>query len=624
MNDDNSQAIEIAVARADRRFRESLGYLQGHLSVLRRSGLDAEQRAALQAVEQSTSEIVLALEQLGDVVSGASSAQAQSFRFDLKRSLHWVHRQFQGRARANGISFEVVVGEQTPSSLIGDARRLRSILISLIDNAIRHTRTPAGVTLRVTPMDNSPGTEIALRFEVLDGGPGLSQELQQSLKNSAEGLDHEIAPSLAVVQQRLLSLGSRLVVQNTGTSGTHLTFDLRFQGGATPKDSSSRSSLQGRRVLIVDHSLANSRLLEKSLRHAGATCQCCSSLAESLAFLDTGELPDAIVLDGELADATDHTAAAALVEATQASEACVPLLLLASAAKRGDGSLFRDLGCRAYMVKPLQPEQILEALAAALARGPSQSFITTHSLEETAQLSANILLLADEPLVAHQVERLLSDAGHRHTRSAATNEGVTSLGAELKFDLILVDRAVKALDLLQVLDQRFPGVPRIVLVPPDEPTSSKLLAQGFDELLYKPIRSWELSQAVFRWSGRKLQRASNSTPEPESDPPIRLQVLDEATDGDKDLQAEMISVFCEDVASSFERIATALSEGQMKTVHTEAHSVKGSAPYFGADTLAALTQALELESDRGDVTRCRSVFEECQTEFKRIQNFFEH
>ncbi len=605
------------MSRTDRRVRESLDYLQGHLSVLRRTGLDAAQRSALQAVEQSTGEVVLALEQLGDLVHGSAEEPAQSFRFDLKRSLDWVKRQFQSRARAHGISFAVEMDPDTPSLLLGDARRLRSVLVNLLDNALRYTSS-GGVTLRVRPVHVPIDSQAVLSFEVSDSGRGLPEQLREDFLLHGFQPTGETAPSLAITERWLESMGAKLSYSPVFPDGSRFSFELTFthQSGATP--AAPRTSMAGKRVLIVDQSLANRRLLEKSLSHVGGYYQSSSSLAEALTFLNSGELPDAIILDSELPGGDQGEAAAVLLETTNSA---IPLLLLVPVASRGDCARSRELGCRAYLVKPLQQEQILEALSAVLAEEASPSFITTHSLEEAVPPQANILLLTNEPMLSRQVEHHLISAGHRLHSEARVGSTLENL-VKSPVELILIDEPGQTLELLPDLDRRYAGVPRIGLVSPSEVGVAKLTSQGIDELLFKPLRAWELSAVILRWAGREIQRAPLEAVT-QLDPPIKIEVLNEATDGDRELQEEMITVFREDLVTSMAVIEQALASGQLTTVMNEAHSVKGSAPYFGADLLAELAQELENESGRGDATRSVALFADCRAELLRIGAFFD-
>ena len=603
----NSSFIENAVGRTERRVRGSLDYLHGNLSQLRRTAMDAGQRAALQGVEQATSEILLVMERLRDLVSGSTDQPAQYFRFDLERTLDWVRRQFKGPMESEGLAFRLEVGPDTPTLVQGDAQRLRSVLVCLLDNALQFC--PGGtVSLNVNRKD--PDQDL-ICFEVHDSGPGMTAELRRAV--FAGDLCQESAPSLAIVQSWLQSMDSRLELGES-SEGAHFTFELRLREEQGPHVSHTRSSLIGKRVLIVDQSLASRKLLERSLHHVGACCVSCSGLDEALSFLQSGELPDTIILDSELGGTRPEEAANAILNLSD-----VPLILLVPMAVRGDGARFKEMGCRAYLVKPLHQEQILEALSAALAVGKIQPFITTHSLEEATKLSIRVLLMAEEGLLSRQAEHLLRQAGHEVTRLRANREALQALPTDSSFDLLLLDSAGCRSEFLAELNRWRSSLPRIGLVSPDDTLSSRL---ELDEVLYIPLRTWELSQVVLRWAGRELQRTSSNLT-PVEVPAIRLGELNEATDGDEELQVEMIETFCQDLEASFQSFDDALSRGDLSGVSAEAHALKGSAPYFGADKLTELADTLQRVAKAGDAGATTAVLDRCRDEYQRILNFFE-
>jgi len=590
--------------------RKSLDFLHGNLSLLRRSPLDAEQRAALQGVEQSTSEVLLALEQLRDVALGSADAPAQSFPFDLERTLSWVYRQFRGAMKSNGLDFELKVAPDTPFGLVGDARRLRSVLVCLLDNALQFTAA-GSVTLKVGPTTTLENNQVSLRFEVIDTGSGLPCDVHQSILSG--DLCSEKAPGLSIVQRWLETVGTRLRVEESA-QGSNLWFEVTFGLDRTPEALHARSGLAGKRMLIVAPGPANRRLLEKSLQHVGAFSVSLPDLESTLAFLESGELPDAIILDSELPGCSQETAAEALLKSAEA-----PLVLLVPLAARGDGHRFRELGCRAYLVKPLQQEQVLEALSAALAEGSPPHLITTHSLEEATKLKTRVLLLVEESMLSRQAEHLFRSAGHEVARESASCETIRELSTD--FDLVLIEQSRCTPALIAELDKWQSSLPRIGLVSPEDSQSSRVVNLGVDEVLYTPLRAWEVSQIIHRWAGRELQREP-TPPAVEEAPPVNMEVLNESTDGDVELQKEMIEAFFDDLESSFSSIEKAFQSGRLQAVASEAHTLKGSAPYFGADVFTELAEDLEAASKRGDMKETREAHEACYAEYQKIVDFF--
>lgn len=243
-------------------------------------------------------------------------------------------------------------------------------------------------------------------------------------------------------------------------------------------------------------------------------------------------------------------------------------------------------------------------------------------MEEASKLKTPILLLSKDATVSRQVEHLLHDAGHEVTTLNASNETLRGLPTESIFGLVLIEQGGCTPEIIAELDQSRPGLPRIGLIT-SEDVHSTLLSQSLDELLYMPFRTEELSQVVLRWAGRRLQRTDTPSA-PEDVPPIKISVLIEATDGDRELQQDMIEAFRDDLGISFAKIEEALRRGNLLAVSGESHALKGSAPYFGADRFTELADLLEKAGKRRDREGALVAFEACHAEYQRILRFFEN
>ena len=120
-----------------------------------------------------------------------------------------------------------------------------------------------------------------------------------------------------------------------------------------------------------------------------------------------------------------------------------------------------------------------------------------------------------------------------------------------------------------------------------------------------------------------MQESTSSFTHSEETPPIKLSVLDESTEGDEELRLEMIEAFLSDLNKSFTNIDQSLGAGDFQQVRAEAHALKGSALYFGADRFERLAENLEQVSKRCDQNDIESAVEDCQVEYRRITRFFE-
>jgi CheY-like chemotaxis protein len=120
----------------------------------------------------------------------------------------------------------------------------------------------------------------------------------------------------------------------------------------------------------------------------------------------------------------------------------VILVVLTSMGKRGDASRMEAIGCAGYLVKPIKPSQLLEALVAVLGQSQRQApagrpqLVTRHTISE--QKSQRILLAEDNLINQKLAEALLSRAGYPVETVENGRQAVEALKAR-RFGLVLMD-----------------------------------------------------------------------------------------------------------------------------------------------------------------------------------------
>ncbi len=165
------------VANVSHEMRTPLTTILGMCELLAESSLDQEQRAHLQALEDSANSLFAVVKDLLDVASiesGKISIQRTSF--SPVALVHKVERDYRPAANQRGIDLKIQTGDDVPDEIYSDPNRLRQILNNLVDNAIKFTRRGT-VTLALKALsDDTAGPQIV--FQVQDTGIGIRQEQQ--------------------------------------------------------------------------------------------------------------------------------------------------------------------------------------------------------------------------------------------------------------------------------------------------------------------------------------------------------------------------------------------------------------------------------------------------------------
>ena len=199
----------------------------------------------------------------------------------------------QSAAKAKGVSLALTIPE-APVVVLGDPTRLRQIVWHLLSNAIKFT--PRGGT--VTLVTATEGNEAILK--VADSGPGIDPSFLPRIFDCFSQADSSLTRvsgglgvGLALVKQLVELHGGEIEARNSG-DGVGAVFIIRLPAQSVELlESQSRreistvgpfaaDSLQGLRVLVVDHDIEARELLRTVLHQRGAEVQAAASVADAL------------------------------------------------------------------------------------------------------------------------------------------------------------------------------------------------------------------------------------------------------------------------------------------------------------------------------------------------------
>lgn len=195
---------------------------------------------------------------------------------DIKQELTEIYELFKAKVASDSKNIELllIIDEKLPSKLIGDVKRVRQVLMNLVNNAIKFT-IKGSVTITAIKLGELDD-EVKVKFSVADTGIGVSEEEQSKIFDlfyrgnelNIEGTGLGLAISKKLVEL----MGGSIEVESTLTKGSTFSFEIPLtkfiepetNGSVTEETTDSYSSLN---VLIADDVQINSLLLEKMLNH---------------------------------------------------------------------------------------------------------------------------------------------------------------------------------------------------------------------------------------------------------------------------------------------------------------------------------------------------------------------
>ncbi|MFM2245967.1 MAG: hypothetical protein RL071_2041 [Pseudomonadota bacterium] len=213
----------------------------------------------------------------------------------------------QHRAESRGLRLRLE--REGSGGVIGDAQRLRQVLLNLVGNAIKFT--PQGeITVRVWIRPGTTAQTRRLELAVADTGPGITPAVQARLfRPWAQGCSAAVTREagsglgLHISQQLIARMGGRIELQSSAGNGSTFTVSLELPAcalpAAPPTAGAAVAALMPLRVLLVEDDAVSREVVAAMLSGIGCQVQVADSGPDAVR-LAAAEQPEVVIMDSEL------------------------------------------------------------------------------------------------------------------------------------------------------------------------------------------------------------------------------------------------------------------------------------------------------------------------------------
>lgn len=481
-----------------------------------------KQADSLAEAKENAEDVITASNTLLEIVNGildiskieSGKLELVEVDYDTRKLFKEVERLIAVRIGDKPLDFEVDIAPDIPSVLYGDHFNVKKILINLLTNAVKYTdKGYVHFSVKCVKVDDSI---CRLIISVKDSGRGIKKENIDKLFTKFQRLDEDknttiegTGLGLAITKQLVEMMNGKIVVQSIYGEGSDFTvaIDQRFSLKKLEKEEKkdlSNFDLAGFKVLVVDDNRLNLKVAQKLLKRYHIDVQVCESGFECLDMIKNGDTFDLILMDDMMPKMRGVETLFKLKETPFFS---TPVIALTANAINGMQEYYKKQGFDDYLSKPIDQEilHILLQKYAISKENLKKELSKDIDVEETIYFDYHdkkVLIVDDNKLNIKVARKVLQKYQFQIDEVFSGEECIRKV-EEKVYDLIFMDIMMPGLDgveTLKILKKNPLFKTKVIALTADaiEGARERLLNEGFDEYVSKPINKELINEAIHR------------------------------------------------------------------------------------------------------------------------------
>lgn len=614
-----NQAKSNFIASLSHEIRTPLNGIIGMIELAVTTNLNKKQRTYLEGIQASATTLINIINDILDFSKiEAGKLSIELAEFNLRTVVEEAVDVVKIKAQDKKLELLYDIAPDLATFLIGDATRIRQVLINLLDNAVKFTEQ-GQVYLSVTPKE-SKGTETAVKqitFTVQDTGIGVPEDKLLLIFESFVQVDNSVTRryrgtglGLSISRELVEMMGGEISVNSQPGKGSCFTFIIPLE--ASPKNLPSiipRLMEKIKKVLIIDDNPTHLGILSRLFTFWGIAHKTIENSFNAFQELKKtskiGENYNLLIVDKDMPD-LDGLSLLARIKAELDPVAIPKIIFMINSEQDWNLEDACNFGIDRYINKPIKIKELVRLIDEIIGNIPSSNAtLKQKHCDNGTQMNnkkcKKILIVEDNPTNLLILSEILKDMGFQVITIKEGKEAIEKI-KEQEVELIFMDVQMPELDGYQVtkiirsLELNESRVPIIALTAGAMPgDKEKCLVAGMDDYITKPFVREEIRQCLNKYFADYNEQRFRE----EKKESFNAEVLLDRLGNRSELYEKILANFLEKLPRKKENLKQALASEDLAEMAFEAHYIKGMCLNVTAEKIASIAEKIELEAKAG-------------------------